>query len=340
MRLPLTLLALLLISINPLRAQQPAPLRIVVVEGEGAVNIIQQKTAVRPLVEVRDRNNLPVSGASVTFTIPGGQSAFAGGAQSMTVTTNATGQAAASGLNAVSSGAVQIQVQAAYQGLAATAMISQTNFLTAAAAAAAGAGGGGAAATGAAGGAAGGGGGGLSATTIAIIGGAAAAGGVVAVTQAGGGDDSGSDGEEFDTYNGSFSGSFTTTTVVQSTCVFTNAGSGTVSIELFQGNATGRAAMQLQYTPTSLTGNCVLGPTTSLTLQWENTTVSGGPSALTFNGTVQIGSQTHAVVFNGSHSGTTINGTIRLTITTAAGVSPTVSGSATFPVTLTGGPRS
>jgi hypothetical protein len=40
-------------------------LRIGVVAGEGAVNIIQQKTAVAPIVAVRDRNNLPVSGATV-----------------------------------------------------------------------------------------------------------------------------------------------------------------------------------------------------------------------------------------------------------------------------------
>lgn len=51
---------------------QPGGLKIVVIEGEGAVNIIQQKTAVSPLVEVRDRNNNPVSGAVVTFTIQSG----------------------------------------------------------------------------------------------------------------------------------------------------------------------------------------------------------------------------------------------------------------------------
>ena len=61
---------------------QPGGLKIVVIEGEGAVNIIQQKTAVSPLVEVRDRNNQPVSGAVVTFTIQGGNNAaIAGGAQ-------------------------------------------------------------------------------------------------------------------------------------------------------------------------------------------------------------------------------------------------------------------
>ena len=74
---------------------QPPALRIVVLEGEGAVNIIQQKTAVRPLVEIRDRNNVPVAGATVTFTIGGGSPAtFAGGVQTLTVTTNAAGQAA------------------------------------------------------------------------------------------------------------------------------------------------------------------------------------------------------------------------------------------------------
>ena len=185
-------------------AQQPpaTALKIVVLEGEGGVNIIQQKTAVRPLVEVRDRNNLPVPGASVTFTLGSGQpAAFAGGAQTVTVTTNAAGQAAATGLNATGAGKVTIQVQAAHQGQIASAAITQTNFATAAAAAAAGvtagaaAGSGGAAGAAAGGGAATGstggttaaaaggaaaGGGGLSATTIAIVGGAVAGGAVVA----------------------------------------------------------------------------------------------------------------------------------------------------------------
>src|SRR5690349_11490647 len=44
-----------------------AGLRIVIVEGEDAVNIVQQKTAVAPVVEVRDRNDQPVAGAVVNF---------------------------------------------------------------------------------------------------------------------------------------------------------------------------------------------------------------------------------------------------------------------------------
>ena len=77
--------------------QRPAPpgnLKIVVIAGEGAVNIIQQKTAVAPIVEIRDRNNLPVSGATVTFSV-GGSGATFGTGSTLTVVTNAAGQATA-----------------------------------------------------------------------------------------------------------------------------------------------------------------------------------------------------------------------------------------------------
>ena len=127
----LALLAVLSASLDP--SGQRGGLRIVVIEGEGAVNIIQQKTAVAPLVEVRDRNNLPVPGAVVTFTIEGGtNAAVAGGAQTVTVTTNAAGRAAMTAINPVGSGTFQIHVQAAFQGQTAAATIAQTNVLTAA----------------------------------------------------------------------------------------------------------------------------------------------------------------------------------------------------------------
>jgi hypothetical protein len=179
--------------------QKPA-LRIVVIEGEDAVNIIQQKTAVAPIVEVRDRNDLPIAGVPVTFSIAGGKgAAFAGGAQQLTVTTNAAGRAAVSGLNPLSAGSYQINVTAAYQGQTAAATITQTNFATAAQAAEAGRTAGQAAQTGGAGtgtgagagtaaGAAGAGGaasaGGLSALAIGGIVGGAAAGGLLAVRAA------------------------------------------------------------------------------------------------------------------------------------------------------------
>jgi hypothetical protein len=155
-------------------------LRIVVITGEDAVNIVQQRTAVAPLVEVRDRNNQPVAGASVTFVIDGGKNAaFAGGSQTVTVTTNAAGRAAAGTLTPLNSGGFQIQVQAAYQGQTAAATIAQTNVLTAAQATAATAGGAG--------------GGGIGGLTIAgIVGGIGAAAAVAATTLSGGGGDSAS----------------------------------------------------------------------------------------------------------------------------------------------------
>jgi hypothetical protein len=117
---------------SPLVAGQAAGLRIVVIAGEDAVNIIQQKTAVAPIVEVRDRNNLPVAGVSVTFTIGGGNNAtFAGGLRTLTVTTNAAGRAAAGTVNPLASGSFQINVQAVSQGQTATATINQSNVLTA-----------------------------------------------------------------------------------------------------------------------------------------------------------------------------------------------------------------
>jgi len=121
-------------------SQPPAgALRIIVLEGEAAVNVIQQGTAVAPVVEVRDRNNLPVAGAVVQFTIARTSNAavgtFANGQTTLTVTTNAAGRAAASQLQAVGRGALRIQVEARFQGQVASATITQTNVATAAEAA-------------------------------------------------------------------------------------------------------------------------------------------------------------------------------------------------------------
>ena len=56
-------------------ATQVEELRIVVLDGEDSVNIIGQGTAVPTLVEVRDRNDLPVGGASVVFLLGDGGTA-------------------------------------------------------------------------------------------------------------------------------------------------------------------------------------------------------------------------------------------------------------------------
>ncbi len=157
------------------RTAPTSGLRILVVEGEDAVNIVEQKTAVAPIVEVRDRNDQPVAGAVVRFAIRGGRATF-GGPRTLTLTTNAAGRAAVTTLTPTGSGVVQISATAAFQGQTAAVTIAQTNVMSAAAASGAGASGGAAGA----GGAAGSSGGGLSVTTVAIAGGAAAGGAVVA----------------------------------------------------------------------------------------------------------------------------------------------------------------
>ena len=173
--------------------QAPA-LRIVVLEGEDSVNIIERGTAVPTLVEVRDRNDLPVSGASVLFLLgEGGTATLNAGLQQVALTTNALGQAAVT-VNPIASGAVQLSVNAAYQGQTAAAAIVQTNFATVAEAAAAGVttaggtGGGGGAGGAAAGGGAGAGGGLGTGALVGIIGGAVGAAAGVGVAVAGGDD--------------------------------------------------------------------------------------------------------------------------------------------------------
>lgn len=154
-------------------AQEPdlnLGLHIEILQGDRGVNVIKKKTVTQPVVEVRDRNNLPVGGVVVTFTSPsqGPSAVFLNGSHSVTVVTDSTGRAAAAGMKPVGAGSFKISVAASYHGQAATATLSQINVLTAAAA------GGGGAAGGTAVGA--GGGGGLSAVAIgAIVGGVAAA---------------------------------------------------------------------------------------------------------------------------------------------------------------------
>ena len=175
-------------------SSQSVGLRIIVIAGEDAVNVIQQKTAVAPIVEVRDRNDQPVAGALVTFAIRGGKTAsFASGTQTLNVTTDAAGRAAVTDITPLARGSYRIEVTASFESQTANLTISQTNVATAAQAQAIGAGtaaGAGAVAAGAAAAAAGG-GGGLSGVAIGAIAAAAGGGALVAVKAASGGDSTG-----------------------------------------------------------------------------------------------------------------------------------------------------
>lgn len=311
---------------------QPGSLRILVIEGEDAVNVIQQKTAVRPVVEVRDRNNLPVAGALVTFSVEGGSAASFGGASTLTVATNAAGQAAVTSLTPSAAGAFQIQVQAAFQGQLATATIAQTNVMTAAQAAAASAT---ASGSGSAGGAAGG--GGLSATTLGIAG-AAVAGGAVAATQLTQKE------ESAQTFAGRFSGPLTSTIVSRGgTCVITRTIDATMTIVL-ESTEPIRGYADIEGTDTVVGGTCPADVTGRERQRIED--VSGTPAAFGFRFTrttsmpdpIDGGSIDSTVVFvlQAALAGDVITGVLKRDGTSSkSGPNPaTESSTATFQISL------
>jgi hypothetical protein len=173
--LAVILAALLALPASPAGAQEGSVslLNIVVVEGEGAINNIRQRTAREPIVQVEDQNRKPVAGAAVTFTLPsrGAGGAFSNGARSVTVLTDEQGRAAAKGLRPNNvKGKFEIRVNASKEAQRGSTVISQTNVVGAAAAAAAGVG--------------------ISVKVLlalTAVAGAAVAGGVVAATRGGSG---------------------------------------------------------------------------------------------------------------------------------------------------------
>ena len=105
-------------------------LKIVVIEGEGARNSISSGRGVAPVVEVRDDQDKPVTGASVTFEAPvdGASANFFGWLRTQTVKTDAKGIAAASGYTPNSmNGKFQIKVMATMATKSGSAVVTQTN---------------------------------------------------------------------------------------------------------------------------------------------------------------------------------------------------------------------
>lgn len=154
---------------TPSASQDPAATgyKINVLKSE-AQNNLKKGRATKAVVEVRDRNNKPVAGLALLFLLPGSgpSGTFTGAAQSLSVTTNAAGQAVATYTPNQVAGIFNITVNAQVNGATvATTTITQANIAAAAAAA-----------------------GGMSGTTIGIIAGVAAAAAVgIGVGLAGGG---------------------------------------------------------------------------------------------------------------------------------------------------------
>src|SRR5579884_3677122 len=122
------------------QAAEPAPqgqrLTVLIVEGEGAINNIRQRTAREPIVEVQDENHKPVAGAVVVFTVlpsnGGAGATFAGSAQTAEFVTDQAGRVVATGFHPNHVGQLQIRVTATSNGRVGAATITQTNVATAA----------------------------------------------------------------------------------------------------------------------------------------------------------------------------------------------------------------
>ena len=111
-------------------AAQSSGLIIAILDGEGALNDIRQRTAREPIVEVEDRNHKPVAGAAVLFSLPssGPGGAFAGGSQTLSTVTDSAGRAVAHGLQPNSlSGSYSIHVRVSINGLTSETDIHQEN---------------------------------------------------------------------------------------------------------------------------------------------------------------------------------------------------------------------
>lgn len=125
---------------SPAPAPAPAKLNLVIVEGEGAINNIKQRTSRETIVRVEDENHRPVAGAAVAFLLPdyGPSGAFVGGGKTAVVTTDNAGRAVMPQLQPTKlAGKFQVHVTASANGQQATATISQTNASGAAASSAA-----------------------------------------------------------------------------------------------------------------------------------------------------------------------------------------------------------
>jgi len=132
MRLAIALFFSLMGFVGLANAQAPSGLKIVVVQGEGAINNVALGSSQQLVVQVRDENDKPAAGASVTFYSPerGPGGSFFGAYNKLTVATNEQGNAAATSFQPnLIEGPFQIRVIANRENLTGEANINQTNVL-------------------------------------------------------------------------------------------------------------------------------------------------------------------------------------------------------------------
>jgi hypothetical protein len=107
----------------------PKKLNIVIVEGDGAINNVQQRVAREVIVQVDDENHKPLSGALVTFALPTGGPGgnFAGGANVFSAVTDASGRVTTSFTPNNLAGSFKLNINASFQGQTTSTSISQSN---------------------------------------------------------------------------------------------------------------------------------------------------------------------------------------------------------------------
>ena len=117
---------------GPANTQTRPALRVVVVQGQNAINNIGSGSFLPLEVQVRDENDKPVSGASVTFELPerGAGGTFLGAYKRLNLTTDEQGNAGATNFQPnLVEGRFQIHVIASSGDRTGSVDINQTNTL-------------------------------------------------------------------------------------------------------------------------------------------------------------------------------------------------------------------
>lgn len=109
---------------------QERGLKVLVLEGDGAILHVNQRLGPENVVEVDDADGSPVEGATVVFFLPasGPGGTFANGTNTLTVRTDRMGHASSFGMHPnKQTGGFQIRVSASYGGQTGNATITQNS---------------------------------------------------------------------------------------------------------------------------------------------------------------------------------------------------------------------
>ena len=107
---------------------------MIVVDGDEAANIVAERLAAEPVIEVRDKDDCRVPGAVVRFVIRKTRNrllaSFGNGKAEVRTLTDYSGRASVNAVSPLEPGSFQIDVEVSYRGQTGKAVIRQTNFPT------------------------------------------------------------------------------------------------------------------------------------------------------------------------------------------------------------------